>query len=309
MTKFSPEAICLITLTLAMCTQRLSIAVGNILYGISVLFFLLHLYQRHKAGEQFFVSKENKQYFKVYGLFILFLLPSVIFSIDPMYSLRKYIDIFYVRFLVLVMLLFLKVDVQAIKKALLTLIVYIGFDGIITFAERLITHAPRVHGLGDGWLRHASIVSTVFPSSVILWMQRSVRFPMQKYLIICSVFIALGALGSGTRSSWVGILSVIPFIWAAGLKMYKKKATAIIVMLFCLLGFVFTTPVLRQRAESITNITTNRSNGDRVEARKQAEVMVKDRPVAGYGILRSGRVYLAQYRTARDTQGLVYMIQ
>ena len=87
MAKFSYGAICLINLALAMCTQRMLIAVGNILYGISILFFLLHLYQRHKAGEQFFISKENKQYFKVYGLFVLLLLPSVIFSIDPMYSL------------------------------------------------------------------------------------------------------------------------------------------------------------------------------------------------------------------------------
>ena len=42
--------LCLATLTLAMCVQRLTIAVGNILYALSIVFFAIDTYRRHRAG-------------------------------------------------------------------------------------------------------------------------------------------------------------------------------------------------------------------------------------------------------------------
>lgn len=99
---------CLAALTLAMCTQRMSIAAGNIFYGLAILFFLLHLYQRHQAGETFTVPKDCKRYFLVYGLYALLLLPSVFFSVDPGRSLSKFADYFIGRIWVLPILLFLK---------------------------------------------------------------------------------------------------------------------------------------------------------------------------------------------------------
>ena len=84
-----------------MCTQRMSIAAGNIFYGLAILFFLLHLYQRHQAGETFTVPKDCKRYFLVYGLYALLLLPSVFFSVDPGRSLSKFADYFIGRIWVL----------------------------------------------------------------------------------------------------------------------------------------------------------------------------------------------------------------
>lgn len=81
------------------------------------------------------------------------------------------------RIVVLPMLLFLDVDEKAIKKALLCFIAFIAFDGLCTFGERLITGADRAHGLGDGWLRHASIVATVFLQALSFGCKRRKRFP------------------------------------------------------------------------------------------------------------------------------------
>lgn len=148
---------CLAALTLAMCTQRMSIAAGNIFYGLAILFFLLHLYQRHQAGETFTVPKDCKRYFLVYGLYALLLLPSVFFSVDPGRSLSKFADYFIGRIWVLPILLFLKIDAEAIKKALLVYIGFLAFDGLWTFGERIYTHGFRSNGLGDGWLRAARI--------------------------------------------------------------------------------------------------------------------------------------------------------
>ena len=202
------------------------------------------------------------------------------------------------------MLIFLKIDTEAIKKALLCFIAFMAIDGIATLVERLITQAPRVNGLGDGLLRHASIVATVFPASIILWISRSKDIRYKNCLLFCAVCIVLGAIASGTRSSWVGILAVMPFVLYQSAKWSPKKCLVLVTVFACTAGVIAATPQLNQRAASIVNITTDRSNGDRVEAWKGAAVMIKEKPVIGYGILQGGKVYLRDYRTAADTQGL-----
>lgn len=296
--------LCLIMLTLAICVQRLTIAVGNMFYAFAIIFFTIDTYRRYRSGEHLVLSKQIKRYFLVYIFFALMILPSAIFSLNSGYSFFKYIDYFVLRFIVLIMLIFLKIDNEAIKKALFFFIAFMAIDGLVTLAERFITQAPRAQGLGDGWLRHASIVATIFPASIILWISQRKYFLSKNWMLLCSVCIVLGAIASGTRSSWVGILSVMPFVLYQGAKWNPKKCFALLAILICIAGVIVMTPPLHQRAASIVNITTDRSNGDRVEAWKSAAVMVQDKPVIGYGILQGGKVYLQNYRTAADTQGL-----
>lgn len=296
--------LCLIALTLAMCIQRLSIAIGNILYVLSILFFIIDTYRRYKSGEKLLLAGQLKKYFLIYAFFALTILPSAIFSLDMGYSSSKFLDYFVLRFLVFIMLIFLKIDNEAIKKALLCFIAFMAIDGIIILAERLITQAPRVNGLGDGLLRHASIVATVFPASIILWISKGNDIRHKNYLLFCAICIVLGAIASGTRSSWVGILTVMPIVLYQSAKWNPKKCLILIMAFLCMAGVIAVTPQLHQRAVSIVNITTDRSNGDRVEAWKGAAVMIKEKPIIGYGILQGGKVYLQDYRTAADTQGL-----
>lgn len=304
MNKIKYNQLCLITLTLAMCIQWLTIAVGNILYALSILFFIIDTYRRYQSGEKLLLTGQLKKYFLVYVFFALTIFPSAIFSLDIGYSSSKFFDYFVSRFLVFIMLIFLKIDTESIKKALLCFIVFIAIDGMATFVERLITQAPRAHGLGDGWLRHASIVATVFPASIILWVSKQKDILHKNYLLFCAICIVIGAIASGTRSSWVGILAVMPFVLYQSAKWSPKKCLVLVAVFVCTAGVIAATPQLNQRAASIVNITTDRSNGDRVEAWKGAAVMVKEKPVIGYGILQGGKVYLRDYRTAADTQGL-----
>ncbi|EPP16157.1 MAG: O-antigen ligase family protein [Limosilactobacillus oris] len=296
--------LCLIMITLAICIQRLTIAVGNVFYAFAIIFFTIDTYHRYRSGEKLFLPIQIKRYFLIYVFFALMVLPSAIFSLNTEYSFFKYIDYFVLRFFVLIILIFLKVDNEAIKKALFFFIVFMAIDGIATLAERFITQASRAQGLGDGWLRHASIVATVFPASIILWISQKKYTLYKNWLFFCAVCIVLGAIASGTRSSWVGILAVMPFVLYQGAKWSPKKCFALVAIFICITGTIVATPQLQQRAASIANITTDRSNGDRIEAWKSATVMVREKPIIGYGILQGGKVYLQNYRTAADTQGL-----
>lgn len=304
MNKIKFNQMCLFSLTLAICMHRLSIAVGNALYILSIIFFSIDTYRRYKSGEKILLPEQIKKYFLVYAFFALTILPSAVFSLNPGYSFSKFTDYFVVRFLVFAMLIFLKIDAETIKKALLCFIAFMAIDGLIVLVERLITQAPRVNGLGDGLLRHASIVATVFPASIILWISKRKDILHKSWLLFCAVCIVLGAIASGTRSSWVGILAVMPFVLYQSAKWSPKKCLVLVAVFTCMAGMIVVNPQLHQRAVSIVNITTNRSNGDRVEAWKGAAVMIKEKPIIGYGILQGGKVYLRDYRTAADTQGL-----
>ena len=186
------------------------------------------------------------------------------------------------------MLLFLDVDEKAIKKALLCFIAFIAFDGLCTFGERLITGADRAHGLGDGWLRHASIVATVFPASIILWLQKAEKISHRNGLLVAAVLIVLGAIGSGTRSSWVGVFVSVILVTAESLRERNSRIVAVLLALSCSFAVIAASPALSQRFFSISNVTTDRSNGDRIEAWKKAAVMIQDKPVFGFGILQGG---------------------
>ena len=63
-------------------------------------------------------------------------------------------------------------------------------------------------------------------------------------------------------------------------------------------------PQYTARFASITNITTDRSNGDRIVVWEACIEMYKDHPIAGIGLGQFSKMYKTYYRTADDTQGL-----
>lgn len=61
----------LAALTLSMCTQRISIAVGNIFYGLAIVLFLVDVIERRRRGETFHLAPHVKHYFWAYAFFAL----------------------------------------------------------------------------------------------------------------------------------------------------------------------------------------------------------------------------------------------
>ena len=106
---------------------------------------------------------------------------------------------------------------------------------------------------------------------------------------MAAVLIVLGAIGSGTRSSSGGHFRICDSCDRrefAGTKFKDCRGPFGIKLLFC-------RDCRKSRpfptVFSISNVTTDRSNGDRIEAWKKAAVMIQDKPVFGFGILQGGR--------------------
>lgn len=127
MNKMKFNQLCLIALTIAVCIQRLSIAAGNILYALSILFFIIDTYRRYQSGEKLFLTEQVKKYFLVYVFFALTILPSAIFSLDMGYSSSKFLDYFVLRFLVFFMLIFFENRYRSYQEGIALLYRFHGY--------------------------------------------------------------------------------------------------------------------------------------------------------------------------------------
>jgi len=295
----------LLFLTIGMCSQRLSIAVGNIFLGLALLTFFIILYDRHKQGLPLF-KKEYLPYYKIYGIFLLLLIPSVLFAGTLKISFKNFMEMWIYRFMPFVLVTNLDYLDKFWKKCFLATIVYVGFDGAVCIIQLLTNHtdeAGRALGLGDGYLRFSSILVTLLAVALVFWLDK-VDFPQKQIMPLCAIAMICGGIGVQSRGSWVVSAGIIFIVMLKYLGGSFKKVAAIVLCLACIIGITGTSQHFRERFCSIDNITTDRSNGDRIEGWKSAWVMFQDKPVVGWGLNQSNEPYRAKYRSKAETQGL-----
>ena len=152
------------------------------------------------------------------------------FAGDIVISFKYLIGIFGYRIMPFVMLLYTECDNKYIKRCLLIFVAYIAFDGVVTFIEMLIKNGARAGGLGDGLLRHASIMATVFPVALILWLDDRIVFPGKRYFILFVIGIILGFGGNQSRSGWLGGISILPFVFISILVCSQKNVGYLVII-------------------------------------------------------------------------------
>ena len=64
-----------ICIMIALCFQRLSMAMGSIFWGISIVYFLFLLYKSYRAGDLREIVKGFESYYKVIALMLLCFIP------------------------------------------------------------------------------------------------------------------------------------------------------------------------------------------------------------------------------------------
>ena len=293
----------LVFLTLGIIVQRASIALGNAFLGLALAGVVYSLYSKHKIGETL-MATEYKVYYKSYAFFLICLLPSVLFAGQFNVSIKNFFEMWIYRFMPFVIVTCLVRDKQFLKKCLLGILCYISFDSTVSFVQMLLLHGARTWGIGGGFLRFASIIVTVLPIVLILWLEPKKDFPGKKFMPILFVGLCLGMLGLQSRGAWVATVLVLPIILGKYLRHDVRKLGVLVAIVVCVSSTFIFSQHFSQRLESITNITTDRSNGDRVEAWKSAWVMFKERPIVGWGLNQSNKPYLEHYRSPAETQGL-----
>ena len=285
------------------CITRLSMALGEILNGIVLLLGLILYYYNRKSIQ---LSSEAKGYLKAYIIFVLCTVPSVLFGGNIVKGVQEFLQMWVWRFVVFLPIVLFVHKREYLINMLTAYTAVFGVDCFLTLIQVLfhLGNNDRGWGLGGSQLGIASIMCMMLPIVFIILFDSRFEKRLKWVAFITMICNWIALFCNKSRGSWVTNIILLPVV-AVNYVGKSKKALAMIVAFFLVSGvFMASYPKFQRRFESITNTTTDRSNGDRIEGWKSCIHMVEDHPVIGIGLGRWREFYKPYYKLPTETQGL-----
>ena len=299
----SLETYIAIFITIMACITRLSMAIGQISYVLAILLTGILIYkQRHTYQIPTYVKK----YAKAYGIMLLFLLPSVLFTGNISVSFPEFFNVWIWRIPVFAIIVLGIKNKNTLLTMLAIFLLVFGIDSLVAFIQPIIGYVPRGYGFGSSPLTIAGIMVMMTPVMLVaLWDSVFPNYVKQSSLFaLFSMFF--GMHGNQSRGSWIFTLLLFPFaswqyIWAK--KKYLILSLAVIATVIALFA---SQPFYVARFYSIANTTTDGSNLGRFDVWQSSVNMFKDHPLIGVGIGQWRDYYELMYRLPRETQDLYH---
>lgn len=289
---------------LSLCSFNISMAVGNLFLGFAILLSIVYI---GEFWDQIEYPKSVIPYHKIYGLCMIFIIFTIPFSINVTKSIVAFGEIFIWRYLLFIIILACINNKQALINMIIAFMAYFSVDSVISVYQLVVLHVERGFGFGGGLLTFAGVCCMLIPIILISLLDDSVNRGLRMASYGSVLFVMAGLFSNKSRGAWLtNAVSFFPII-ISYIKQSRVMIGKICLVGIVLMGFFFTQPTLVNRLYSTTNITTDRSNGDRIEVWMSALQMVKDYPVAGVGLAEFKTVYNDYgYKSVRETQGLVH---
>ena len=285
------------------CMTRLSMAFGEVLNGIVLLLGLILCYKNRKTIQ---LSSEVKGYLKAYFIFVLCIVPSVLFGGNIAKGIHEFLQMWVWRFVVFLPIVLFVRKREYLINMLTAYTAVFGVDCFLTLIQVVFNlgNNDRGWGLGGSQLGIASIMCMMLPIIFIILFDPRFEKRLKRVAFFTMICNWIALFCNKSRGSWITNIILLPVVSVNYVKK-SKKALAVIAVFFFVSGvFMVSHPKFQQRFESIMNTTTDRSNGDRIAAWKSCVRMVQDHPVTGIGLGRWGKVYKDRYWTPEDTQKL-----
>lgn len=257
----------------------ITLAGGNILLGLSTLFFFIYIY---KNKDNLVINSEIKQLASVIGFFLLTMLLSALFSGDLGKGLKNWADLWIWRmmpFMIMVLALNGEDKAKHVMTAAL-LGIAIGFACIIYQGMHGNFRAPGFFG---NPMTFGGYLCVYLPLILISFLDNNV---LVKNRVVAGVLFLLGFAAliiNGTRGAWVALAPVFIILMGYyGLK--NKKLLAICLVFLVIAGGILSTSknfTYRLRT-SIKH--TDTSTRERYAIWESAFNMFKDHPLLGVGL-------------------------
>lgn len=300
-----------VTLTLAVCVtvmiciSRLSMAMGSVLNGVALLIGMV-LYYKNK--ETFYVSKEAKGYLMAFGVFALSTIPSIVFSAHPMVGVKEFFNMWVWRFVVFVLLTGFLRRRDYLSNMLAVFLAVFGVDCLVAMGQVFLNldRNGRGWGFGSNQLTIAGIMCMVLPIAVVILLDPRFEKKLKKTAVFSVIAVLAGLLANKSRGAWLTELFVVPVAIGRYLLNSLKYTVIFFLITGCFIGYMATNRIYVARFRSITNVTTDRSNGDRIWVWRSSQKMFRDHPVAGVGLGQFQEHYIATYKYKQETQNLMH---
>ena len=236
---------------------------------------------------------------------MIFIIFTILFSINITKSIIAFGEIFIWQYLLFIIILACINNKQALINIIIPFMAYFSVDSVISVYQLVVLHVGR--GFGGGLLTFAGMCCMLIPIILISLLDDSVNRCLRMASYGSVLFVIAGLFSNKSCRAWLtNAVSFFPII-ISYIKQSRVMIGKICLVGIVLMGFFLTQPTLANRLYSTTNITTDRSNGDRIEVWESALQIVKDYPVAGVGLAEFKTVYNNYgYKSVRETQGLVH---
>ncbi|PWM76632.1 MAG: hypothetical protein DBY32_10935 [Phascolarctobacterium sp.] len=291
---------------IAVCVQRLSMAIGSICWGISIALslYLLHYYYKNKQLKE--LAKNFKGYYIAFGIFAICILPSLYFSSDFKDGIKDYAEMCIYRMTPFFMVTLFIQNKTWLRNIFLVFLFATGIDSVVAVGQLMLGYSSRGWGFGGNTLNLASLLCIVIPILLIIILDSHFS---EKTKNICKIILVLcigGLLAGKSRGAWLTVAIVAPLV--SGIYIIKSKK-AIIVTLAVLVGlgtFFANSDTFKNRLVSTANVTTDSSNVERILIWKSCIRMIEDYPVLGVGLGEFKNFYDNGYQEAESKVSLVH---
>jgi O-antigen ligase len=284
------------------CGLRISSAVASIAAGIAILLGLIFWFT---YKDNISLSEEIKGYMKAYGVFLLLLVPSIVFSDDPADSIKAFFQVYIWRYAVFALIILFIKRREYLVNMLTAFLVAASVECLFTFVQ--VMNHVGASGRGAGFNRNVltlgGIMCMLMPVAMVILMDPRFEKKLKQAASFSVISTLVGLICNKSRGAWLTELLVVPIATFRYLKHNKRRMLAVVAVFLGVLGFMLSSPHYVHRIQSITNITTNRSNRDRILVWKSARKMVRDHPVTGVGMERFSAHY-KKYRYKQEKQNL-----
>ena len=287
---------------LMMCVLRISTAVSQVACGISTLLGFI-LWYKNKDGIE--LSEEIKAYMKAYGVFLLSLIPSIIFSSNPAASAKEFANLWIWRYVVFVLIVVFIKKREYLVNMLTAYLTAVSLECMFTLVQVLNNARPVARGAGFDRLvlPLAGIMCMLLPVAMVILMDSRFEKKLKQAATFSVIGTLVGLLCNKSRGAWLTELLVVPVATFQYLKHNKKRILAVVAVFLVILGFMLSSPHYVKRIQSITNTTTDVSNRDRILVWRSARRMIRKHPVTGVGIERF-RAHYKRYKYKQERQNL-----
>ena len=291
--------------TCMICCTRIYIPAGWFASHLVALFgILLWITFRNSVS----ISNEIKGYIKAYGVLVFCTVPSIIFSANPSVAVNEFLNMWlwpYISFIVIVLFIRRR---DYIVEMMTAYLLFSGVDGLYTSVQVImnVTGDERGYGLGGWLLTIADIICMLLPIVLVILMDQRFEKKLRKSAAFALVGLLTGFICNKSRGAWLTALIVVPIAAFRYIKENKKFLVFFIAIVMGIFIYMVSNPKYVQRIQSITNITSDHSNADRIWTWKSAKLMIKDHPIVGVGLGQFYDNYIHKYRYKQESQGLVH---
>ena len=298
------EKVLTVIVCLAVCVQRLSMAAGSILWGLSIAVFLYLLYKHYRQNDLNNLSENCNGYYKAFIIFAICGIPAIFSSEYFGESLHKFLEMYVYRMMPFFIVTLLIKDMKWLKNIFLIFLFVTGIDSLVALAQVLLNMTSRGWGFGGHTLNLASLLCVVIPILLVVLLDNRFSKKTKSICKIAILFCIIGVFAGKSRGAWLTLAIVLPLVsYSYIVKSKKAIAGALIVCL--MIGLIFAvSDTYRNRLVSTINITTDYSNIDRLLIWESTANMVKDYPFFGVGLDQFKKVYDAEYKNPKHKQNL-----